>query len=55
MLIVFIVVFIVVWGGLDLFRALTSRQRMQLATVLAYSTFVAAITAALIGGIVLLF
>ena len=55
MILVFVVLFVLFWGGINVFRALSGRERWQLTKLAAYSILCAALSTLVLISIVLLF
>ena len=55
MALIFIVLFVLFWGGINVFRALSGRERWQLTKLALYSILCAGLTTGFLILIVLLF
>jgi hypothetical protein len=55
MALIFIVLFVLFWGGINVFRALSGRERWQLTKLALYSILCAALSTLVLISIVLLF
>jgi predicted metal-binding membrane protein len=55
MILVFIITFLLVFGGISLFRSMSGKEKWQFTKIFAYGIIVAWITVAILAGIVFLF
>ena len=55
MALIFIVLFVLFWGGINVFRALSGRERWQLTKLALYSILCATLSTVVLIAIVLLF
>lgn len=55
MIIVFVMTFLLVFGGINLFRSMSGKEKWQFTKILAYGIMVAGITVVILASIVFVF